>query len=107
MARPLKHVFVCSQSRPAGHPRGACTHRGAAEVLQAFWQELKHRNLYEQVAVTFSGCLGPCERGANVLVYPEGIMYSNVTTDKVPTIFDEHLVGGVPVADLRTPQGTW
>lgn len=107
MARPKMHVFVCSQSRPPGHPRGSCTQRGSGEVLQAFWQELQKRNLYDQIAVTFSGCLGPCDSGANVLVYPEGVLYSNVTRDKVAQIFDEHLVNGTPVEILRAPQSVW
>lgn len=107
MSKPQKHVFVCSQQRPFGHPRGCCTQRGSAAVLQAFWQELKNRNLYEQVAVTYSGCLGPCDGGANVLVYPEGVLYSNVTPENVGTIFAEHLVGGTPVESLRTPTTAW
>ena len=24
MPKPEKHVFICSQARPAGHPRGSC-----------------------------------------------------------------------------------
>jgi (2Fe-2S) ferredoxin len=107
MSKPKKHVFVCAQSRPAGHPRGSCTQRGGGEVLQAFWQELQKRNLYEQIAVTYSGCLGPCDGGANVLVYPEGVLYSNVTKQDVGSIFDEHLVGGTPLETLRAPTSTW
>jgi (2Fe-2S) ferredoxin len=107
MARPRLHVFVCSQSRPPGHPRGSCTQRGSGEVIQAFWNELKKRNLYEDIAVTYSGCLGPCDSGANVLVYPEGVLYSNVTVEHVPVIFDEHLIGGTPVERLRAPSSVW
>lgn len=107
MSKPDRHVFVCAQSRPAGHPRGACQHKGANELLQAFWGELQRRNCYSQVAVTHSGCLGPCDRGANVLVYPEGVMYSNVTTADVAEIFDSHLLGGAPVARLLAPEGVW
>ncbi|MEJ1964556.1 MAG: (2Fe-2S) ferredoxin domain-containing protein [Gammaproteobacteria bacterium] len=107
MAKPQRHVFVCAQQRPAGHPRGCCTQRGGAEVLQAFWQELKSRNLYEQIAVTYSGCLGPCDGGANVLVYPDGVLYSNVTKEKVATIFQEHLIDGAPVESLRAPPAAW
>lgn len=107
MPRPHKHVFVCSQSRPAGHPRGCCTEKGSAEVLQAFWKEVQKHNLHEQIAVTFSGCLGPCAGGANVLVYPEGVLYSNVTQNVVGTIFEEHLVGGKAVESLLAPGNAW
>ncbi|MDO6385368.1 MULTISPECIES: (2Fe-2S) ferredoxin domain-containing protein [Uliginosibacterium] len=107
MSKPARHVFVCSQNRPAGHPRGACQHKGGSDVLQAFWGELQNRNCWDKVAITYSGCLGPCDRGTNVLVYPEGVMYSQVTPADVSEIFDSHLLGGIPVARLRTPGEIW
>lgn len=107
MARPQKHVFVCAQSRPSGHPRGCCTQRGSADVLNAFWQELQTRNAYDRIAITFSGCLGPCDTGANVLVYPDGVLYSNVTKERVAEIFDRHLIGGEPIEQWRAPSSVW
>ena len=107
MTKPQKHVFVCSQSRPAGHPRGSCSQKGCNDTLQAFWRELQQRNLFETISVTYSGCLGPCDNGPNVVVYPEGVLYCGVTKEHVPMIFDEHLLGGTPVASLRAPAGLW
>ena len=107
MSKPVKHVFVCSQSRPAGHPRGSCAEKGCNEVLQTFWQELQKRNAYDRIAVTYSGCLGPCDQGANVLVYPESVLYGHVTKKDVPEIFDSHLVNDLPVERLRVPAGSW
>ncbi len=107
MPKPEKHVFVCSQSRPPNHPRGCCSAKGASDVLQAFWQELQKRNLFDKVSVTFSGCLGPCDGGPNVLVYPEGALYRGLTKDDVATIIDEHLLGGQPVDRLRAPADVW
>lgn len=105
--KPHRHVFVCSQSRPPGHPRGSCAQKGCNDVLQAFWKELQARNAFETIAVTYSGCLGPCDQGANVLVYPEGVLYNRVTSADVAEIFDKHLVGGEPVARLQAPAALW
>lgn len=107
MPKPIKHVFVCSQSRPAGHPRGSCAQKGCTEVLQTFWQELQKRNAYDRIAVTYSGCLGPCDQGTNVLVYPEGVLYGGVTKDDVVEIFDAHLIDGVPVERLQVAEKIW
>jgi (2Fe-2S) ferredoxin len=107
MARPAKHVIVCSQNRPAGHPRGSCGAKGCAEVVDEFMKQLQQRQLFTQVMVTPSGCIGPCNMVPNVLVYPEGVMYSNVSKADVTAIFDEHLVGGVPVERLKAPAEVW
>lgn len=106
MPKPLKHVFVCAQQRPPGHPRGSCSHKGANELLQTFWQEAQKRNA-ETVSITYSGCLGPCDQGANVLVYPEGVLYGKVTKEDVAEIFDKHLIGGEPVERLKVSSGIW
>lgn len=107
MTKPVKHLFVCTQNRPAGHPRGACAQKGSSELLQAFWQELQKRNAYDRIAITYSGCLGPCDQGANVLVYPEGILYGGVTKEDVIEIFDSHLINDIPVERLRVPATAW
>jgi (2Fe-2S) ferredoxin len=107
MPRPTRHVFVCSQQRPAGHPRGSCGANGASPLLQAFWAELQKRQAFEQVAITYAGCIGPCNGGPNVLVYPEGVLYRSVGVDDIAEIFDKHLLGGEPVARLCADSATW
>jgi (2Fe-2S) ferredoxin len=107
MAKPQKHVFVCAQTRPPGHPRGSCANNGSQQLLQSFWQELQQRNLFDIISITYSGCIGPCDNGPNVVVYPEGVLYCGVTKEDVPVIFDEHLIGGTPVARLLPPAGVW
>lgn len=107
MPRPARHVFVCSQQRPPGHPRGSCAAKGATPLLQAFWAELQKRQAHEQVAITYAGCIGPCDGGPNVLVYPEAVLYQHVAVEDVPAIFEQHLLGGVPVERLRADGATW
>lgn len=107
MPRPARHVFICSQQRPPGHPRGSCAAKGASALLQAFWAEQQKRQAYDQVAITYSGCIGPCDAGPNVLVYPEGVLYQGVAIDDINEIFDQHLLGGEPVARLQASSGTW
>jgi len=107
MPKPEKHVFVCTQQRPPGHPRGSCGQLGCAEVYDEFLKQMEKRNLWGKLMVTASGCIGPCTEGSNVLVYPEGIMYSKVTRENVSEIFDQHLLGGTPVESLKTSAEYW
>jgi (2Fe-2S) ferredoxin len=59
-----------------------------------------------QVVVTATGCLGPCEQGPTVVIYPDGIWYSKVTEADVATILDEHIAKGTPAASLK-PDSVW
>ncbi len=107
MPKPEKHVFVCVQNRPPGHPRPSCGQKNCAEVAEAFFFELQERQLFDKVQVTTTGCLGPCSEGPSVLVYPEGIMYGGVTKQDVPTIFEQHLQNNQPVERLQMSKELW
>ena len=107
MAKPKKHVLVCVQGRPPGHPRGSCQQKGCNEVYQAFLEAFQARNLWADYALTNTGCIGPCSSGPSVLVYPEGVMYSGVGAADIGTIIDEHLIKDQPVERLRAPASVW
>ncbi len=107
MPRPEIHVFICSQQRPEGHPRGSCGEKGAGGLLQAFSQSIINHNLLNKVSLVPTGCLGPCHLGASVLVFPGSVLYSNVSVSDVETIIQQHLIGGTPVAEKLAPADVW
>jgi len=92
------HVFACDQQKPEGIP--CCSARGSRQVLDALRAEVAAQGLGDQVQVTACGSLGLCERGPNLVIYPEGVWYSGVTPADVPEIVRSHFGGGVPVARL-------
>jgi (2Fe-2S) ferredoxin len=75
--------------------------------MNAFLGEIQKRSLFDKIAVTNTGCLGPCGFGTSVLVYPEGVMYGKVTKEDVPVIVEEHLLGDKPVERLKVPAIVW
>ena len=108
MPKPEKHVLVCLQGRPAGHPHGSCQTNGSAAVYQAFSDEFQKRDLWASgYLLTNTGCMGPCHLGPTVLVYPDNIMYTGVKPEDVPTLIDEHLMFGAPVQCLLAPADIW
>lgn len=107
MPKPEKHVFVCTQQRPMGHPRGSCGEKGCAAVAEEFLQQAQQREVFEKIQVTMTGCMGPCSEGPTVLVYPEGVMYGGVAKEDVAKIFDEHLLGDAPVESLLMNKEFW
>jgi (2Fe-2S) ferredoxin len=96
-----RHVFICGNQRPAGHPRGCCDPAAEDALQKAFKKALAERGLTRSVRANRAGCLDQCEHGPTVVVYPEGVWYGGVTAADVAEIVDRHLVGGEPVARLR------
>ena len=104
MSAITHHFFVCTNERPEGHPLPSCAPCGGTAVFAAFAQELARRGYPHGVKVTASGCLTPCNYGPNVVVYPEGIWYANVTEADVSRLLAVHL-DGIGTADhLRLPE---
>jgi (2Fe-2S) ferredoxin len=98
-----RHVFVCTNERPADDPRGCCKAKGGVEVRDKLKAELKARGISKLVRANNAGCLDQCERGVTVVVYPEQVWYGGVTVDDVAEIVDKHLVGGQVVERLLIP----
>ncbi len=83
------HVYLCTQEKPDPNAP-SCTNRGSKEVLEALRAELNQAGLGDEVHVTASGSLGLCDRGPNMVVYPEGVWYSGVQKTDVAEIVREH-----------------
>jgi (2Fe-2S) ferredoxin len=107
MSTPLFHVFVCTHRRSEGHPRGSCGAKGGEKVFDAFAQALIRRNAQNHIALTSTHCLGPCNAGVNVLIYPGSIMYSWVEAEDAERIVQDHLLGGKPWTEKLTPAELW
>ena len=80
---------------------------GASDVIARFQQEVETRELWSQVRVSATSCLGPCDLGPTVVVYPDAVWYSKVQPDDVAEIVEKHLLGGQPVERLQLPEEIW
>ena len=101
--RITHHFFVCTNERPDDHTLPSCAPRGGASVFAAFTRELARRGYPHGVKVTASGCLTPCNHGPNVVVYPEGVWYGQITPADVPALMAVHLDGTGSADHLRLP----
>lgn len=100
MKRFEKHIFVCENVRPAGHPRGCCSEKGSIAIREKFKKRLKELGINSTVRANASGCLDACEFGPTVVVYPEQIWYGGVTINDVDEIIQSHIINNKPVERL-------
>ncbi len=77
-----------------------CVSAGALKIKERFHEVLKEHNLTTEVNIIETGCMGPCDYGPVMVIYPEGIFYKKVSVDDVAEIVSEHFVKGRPVNRL-------
>lgn len=85
-------ILVCGGS--------GCALEGSMDIANQLKIELKKNRLENEVEVIRTGCLGLCELGPIVIVYPEGTFYSKVTSKDVEEIVEEHIINGKVVDRL-------
>lgn len=97
-----KHVFFCTNQHENGSD--CCNNHGAQKARNYVKDKVKelgistHRN---SIRINSAGCMGRCEEGPVIVVYPEGAWYSYRNEKDLDEIIDEHLRHGRIVERLK------
>lgn len=86
------HVLVCGGA--------GCVSSGCKAVQQALLDELQQTGLSDEIKVVETGCIGTCDLGPVLVVYPEGIFYRKVRPEDAREVVREHLLKGRRVERL-------
>ncbi len=92
------HLFVCTQQKPEGVT--SCPVNGSITVLKELDREIQACGFGDDVQLTTCGCMGLCDEGPGMIVYPEGVWYRRVQTSDKPEIVGQRLLYGKPVDQL-------
>jgi len=93
------HIFVCTNQR-TGSERLSCGEAHGLDLVAEFKKVLKNTNVQLKTRANRSGCLGICDFGPTVAIYPEGTFYVGVKKEDVKEIVESHLLKHVKVERL-------
>lgn len=89
-----KHLFFCINQKDNGK---TCCQDHHANIFRDYAHDkLKAMGLIGEglYRVNKSGCLGRCELGPILVVYPDGVWYTYESTSDIDEIIELHLIGG-------------
>jgi (2Fe-2S) ferredoxin len=97
-----QHVFCCTNRRPEGHEWGCCASKDGERLRNYMQRKVKELGI-EKSRVNGAGCLGRCNLGPCVVIYPEGVWYAPKNESDVDEIVSVHLQNGGRVERLLLP----
>ena len=71
-----------------------CTASGSKALQETLQKALEDKGLQDEIRIVQTGCFGLCALGPIMIIYPEGVFYSNVKVEDIPEIVEEHLLKG-------------
>ena len=95
-----QHLFVCTNQKAPG--KTCCARSGGEPFLEYLKAQLKSRGLLgpEKIRVSRAGCLGRCDLGPCLVIYPEGLWYTYSSYTDIDEIIHHYLESGKVVTHL-------
>ncbi len=97
-----KHVFFCVNQRAAGE--GCCANSGAQKMRDYVKDKVKTLGLDlegNRIRINSAACLGRCDEGPVLVVYPEGVWYTYIDESDLDELIESHLKNGRAVERLK------
>ncbi|MBF7084251.1 NADH-quinone oxidoreductase subunit NuoF [Desulfallas sp. Bu1-1] len=86
------HVLVCAGA--------GCISSACKAVQSALQENIDQYGLAKEVKVVETGCMGPCDLGPVVMIFPDGVFYRKLKPEDAAEIVSEHLLKGKVVTRL-------
>lgn len=101
MAGYKKHVFVCQHTRDGQTGKKACGNSGSALFRQKLKKEVATAGLNKEIRINASGCLGQCNQGPAMVIYPQGTWYGDVQLTDLDEILEKSIFNDTIISHLR------
>jgi (2Fe-2S) ferredoxin len=99
-----KHVFICQHRRSSESGKKSCGRSGSAELRNALKKQITSLGLNTKIRINVSGCLGHCEQGPAMVIYPQGTWYGNIQQSDLNNILNQSILGNRIIERLKIKQ---
>ncbi|HBV99190.1 MAG: NADH dehydrogenase [Peptococcaceae bacterium BICA1-7] len=86
------HVLVCAGA--------GCISSSCKAVQSALQDNIDKLGLGGEIKVVETGCMGPCDLGPVIMVFPDGVLYRRLKPEDAAEIVSQHLLKGKVVTRL-------
>jgi len=69
-----------------------CISPESVDLYRSLKSEIRKHKLNHEIEILKTGCLGLCELGPVVIVYPEGVLYNKVKTEDIEELVESHFI---------------
>ncbi|HEX7503417.1 MAG TPA: (2Fe-2S) ferredoxin domain-containing protein, partial [Acidobacteriota bacterium] len=76
---------------------GACISSHSHEFKKKLLEAIEKNGLGGEINLVETGCMGPCELGPVMVVYPDGSFYIKLKEEYAEEIVQEHFLKGRPL----------
>ena len=84
-----RQIFVCTND--AKGEKASCGDNKGEDVFRQLREIAKTRKLHPEIRVAQAKCLGQCQQGVNIMIYPENIWLRKVSLLDVQNIADTYI----------------
>jgi (2Fe-2S) ferredoxin len=88
MPKRERYVWVCTNRRPDGHPKGSCAEKGSEKFQSELKNAVAQAGLHKRVRVMTSGCQDLCWVGISAVVMPEMTFLGRLTPEDIPAMVE-------------------
>ena len=78
----------------------ACIASHSQDFKNRLIEVVKDHDLEDEINIIETGCMGPCELGPVMVVYPDGAFYIRLKPEYAQRIVEEHFLKGRPVEEF-------
>src|SRR6266542_5074146 len=95
MANYRLHILVCMDPQ--------CQEKGSQKILEELKKVLDASGLKDEVRVLETPRIGGCDKGPEIVVYPDEVHYAGLTVEDIPELVEEHFLKGRVFPRLLSP----